>query len=166
MLLSILHYPDERLRIVAKPVHDFDHRLQILINDMLETMYQANGIGLAATQVGINLRVIVMDLSENRNEPITFINPSLSEISKETNAYEEGCLSVPNINEVVIRPKTVIINAKDIYGRDFTLPADGLLATCIQHEIDHLDGKVFIDRISKLKKSRIDDKIKKSKKNK
>ena len=163
MILEILHYPDERLRNVAKPVEVFDEKLRLIVEDMFETMYHAHGIGLAAIQVGIPLRVVTMDLTgQEKNQPVVFINPVLTNISSEINIYEEGCLSVPGINEKVERPKTVTINAQDINGKYFTLEADELLATCIQHEIDHLNGKVFIDRISRLKKSRIDDKIRKA----
>ncbi len=161
MILNILHYPDERLRIVAKPVVNFDNHLKSLCNDMIETMYKCEGIGLAATQVGVNLRIMVIDVSEQHNNPYIFINPSIIKVSQEINSYKEGCLSVPDIFEVVQRPSIVNINYVDINNSPLSLQADGLLATCIQHEIDHLNGKVFIDRISRLKKSRIDSKIKK-----
>ncbi len=165
MLLDILHYPDERLRNAAKPVEIFDDKLKKIVEDMFETMYNAHGIGLAAIQVGISLRVVTMDLTgQDKQQPVVFVNPMLTNISSEINVYEEGCLSIPGVNEKVERPKTVTINAQDINGNHFAIDADELLATCIQHEIDHLDGKVFIDRISRLKKSRIDDKIRKESK--
>jgi peptide deformylase len=159
MLLKVLHYPDERLRNIAQPVINFNDELKTLVQNMLETMYDLNGIGLAAIQVGVSLRVAVIDLTENNSKPQIFINPILSDFSVETNIYEEGCLSVPDIHEKVIRPKTLTIKAQDINGKEFTMHADELLATCIQHELDHLNGKVFIDRLSKLKKSMIDKKI-------
>ncbi|MFM2343775.1 MAG: hypothetical protein RLZZ210_383 [Pseudomonadota bacterium] len=165
MLLEILHYPDERLRNIAQPVTVFDDKIIQIVQDMFETMYHANGIGLAAIQVGIKLRIVTMDLTgSEKKKPVVFINPTLTNVSQETNVYEEGCLSVPGVNEKVERPKMVTINAYGMDGKPFSIEADELLSTCIQHEIDHLDGKVFIDRISRLKKSRIDEKIKKSSK--
>jgi peptide deformylase len=163
MLLEILHYPNPKLRNIAKNVAVFDETIAKLAADMLETMYHKNGIGLAAIQVGIALRIAVIDISEERNQAQIFINPTLTKISNEQNIYEEGCLSVPGIQEKVARPSIVSIQAQNLQGELFTVQADGLLATCIQHEIDHLNGKVFIDRISGMKKNIIDRKIKKYK---
>lgn len=159
-LLNILHYPDQRLHTVAKPVAEVDERIRTLVADMAETMYAANGIGLAATQVDVHERVVVMDLSEARNELRVFINPVITRKNGET-TYEEGCLSVPGIYDTVTRAETVTVEALDEYGRPYTLEADGLLAICIQHELDHLAGKVFIEYLSRLKQERIRTKLKK-----
>ncbi|EGV35084.1 peptide deformylase [Neisseria weaveri] len=159
-LLNILKYPDERLHIVAKPVAEIDDRIRTLVADMFETMYEANGIGLAATQVDVHERVVVMDLSEERNEPRVFINPIITHKDGET-TYEEGCLSVPGIYDTVTRAEHVIVEALDEKGQKFTLEADGLLAICIQHELDHLMGKVFVEHLSQLKQNRIKTKLKK-----
>lgn len=162
-LLTILHYPDPRLHTVAKPVTVFDEALQQQIDNMLETMYHANGIGLAATQVDFHQRVIVIDVSESRKEAIVLINPEFISKSGERE-YEEGCLSVPGIYDKVTRADTVTIRALDRQGKPFELQADELLATCIQHEIDHLDGKVFVQYLSGLKQNRIKSKLKKREK--
>ncbi|MDF0605655.1 peptide deformylase [Neisseriaceae bacterium TC5R-5] len=162
-LLNILHYPDARLHIVAKPVELFDTALQVQIEDMFETMYQAKGIGLAATQVDFHRRLIVMDVSEHKNERRVFINPVILEKEGET-VYEEGCLSVPGIYDNVTRAEFIKVRAQDGQGEFFELEADGLLAICIQHEIDHLDGKVFVEYLSQLKQSRIKSKLKKREK--
>lgn len=153
-VLDILVYPDQRLRQVAKPVESFDHDLHRLLDDMAETMYQAPGIGLAAIQVNVPRRAIVMDISEQRNELREFVNPRVVEKEGELES-EEGCLSVPDVYAPVKRAEAVIVEARDRRGEPFTLEAEGLLAVCIQHEIDHLDGKVFVDYLSRLKQERI-----------
>ena len=149
--LEILEFPDPRLRTVAKPVEKVDDELRKLIDDMIETMYDASGIGLAATQVNVHKRLLVMDLSEERNEPKVYINPQITPLTDELAPYEEGCLSVPGFYEKVKRAARVRINALDRDGNAFEVEADELLATCIQHEIDHLDGKLFVDYVSRLK---------------
>ena len=159
-LLNILQYPDERLHIVAKPVEKIDGRIKTLIADMFETMYEARGIGLAATQVDVHERVVVMDLSEEKNEPRVFINPLITHKNGET-SYEEGCLSVPGIYDTVTRAETVTVEALDENGKKFVLEAEGLLAICVQHELDHLMGKVFVEHLSQLKQNRIRTKLKK-----
>ncbi|KMN82374.1 peptide deformylase [Chromobacterium alkanivorans] len=162
-LLNILHYPDERLHTVAKPVEVFDEALQTQIDNMFETMYEAKGIGLAATQVDFHHRLVVMDISEERNERRVFINPEILSKDGET-VYEEGCLSVPGIYDKVTRAERVKVRALDRNGKPFELEADGLLAICIQHEIDHLDGKVFVEYLSQMKQTRIKTKLKKREK--
>ncbi|MDO4249590.1 MAG: peptide deformylase [Neisseria sp.] len=159
-LLNILKYPDERLHTVAKPVGEIDERIRTLVADMAETMYEARGIGLAATQVNVHERVVVMDLSEERNELRVFINPTITVREGET-TYEEGCLSVPGIYDTVTRAERITVEALDIDGKPFTLEADGLLAICVQHELDHLNGKVFVEHLSPLKQNRIKTKLKK-----
>lgn len=159
--LEILEFPDPRLRTVAKPVEKVDDELRKLIDDMFETMYAAPGIGLAATQVNVHQRLLVMDLSEEHNEPMVFINPQITPLTEELSPYEEGCLSVPGFYEKVPRPARVRINALDRDGNAFEVEADELLATCIQHEIDHLDGKLFVDYVSRLKRDRIKKKLEK-----
>ncbi|MCP2041470.1 peptide deformylase [Neisseria sp. HSC-16F19] len=159
-LLNILQYPDERLHTVAKPVAEVDERIRTLVADMAETMYAARGIGLAATQVDVHERVVVIDLSEERNELRVFINPIITHKNGET-TYEEGCLSVPGIYDTVTRAETITVEALDEHGKPFTLEADGLLAICIQHELDHLAGKVFVEYLSRLKQDRIKTKLKK-----
>jgi peptide deformylase len=158
--LSILHYPDPRLRKPALPVETVDDRVQNLVNDMLETMYAAPGIGLAATQVNVLKRIVVMDVSEHKNQPMIFINPALLVREGETE-MDEGCLSVPGFYETVQRAARVRVNALDRNGEPFDLDASGLLAVCIQHEIDHLDGKLFVDYLSALKRDRIRKKLEK-----
>jgi peptide deformylase len=158
--LTILHFPDERLRTVAKPVVHIDEPLQRLIDDMFETMYDAPGIGLAATQVDFHQRLLVIDISEENNEPLVFINPEILEKEGEEE-MDEGCLSVPGIYETVRRAERVKVRALDRQGNPFELAADGLLAVCIQHEIDHLDGKLFVDYLSILKRQRIKKKLEK-----
>ena len=160
-LLTILHYPDERLRTRAQPVTTVDATIQKLIDDMFETMYAAPGIGLAATQVNVHLRILVMDISEQRNQPLIFINPEILE-NQGTQEYEEGCLSVPGFYESVERSASIRVRALGRDGKSFELAAEGLLAVCIQHEIDHLDGKLFVDYLSQLKRSRIRKKLEKS----
>ena len=161
-LLTILEFPDPRLRTVAKPVETFDADLQTLIDSMFETMYQAPGIGLAATQVNVHKQLIVMDVSEEKDTPLVFINPRLEIIGEEEQSYDEGCLSVPGFYETVIRPKHVKIIAEDRHGETFTMEDDGLLAVCIQHEMDHLQGKLFVDYLSPLKRNRIKGKLEKA----
>jgi len=153
-LLNILVYPDSRLRTVAKPVEAVDHSVTTLVDDMAQTMYSAPGIGLAATQVNVPKRVIVMDLSENRNELIVFINPVIEALEGEIET-EEGCLSVPGIVAPVSRSERITVSALNREGKSFRLEASELLSVCIQHEIDHLNGKVFVDYLSRLKQGRI-----------
>jgi peptide deformylase len=160
-LLPILRYPDPRLHKVAKPVTVFDDRLKKLVADMAETMYDAPGIGLAATQVDIHERVIVIDTSETHDELQVFINPEILWASEEKQVYEEGCLSVPGIYDGVERPSRVKVRAFDAKGQAFEVDADGLLAVCIQHEMDHLLGKVFVEYLSPLKRNRIKQKLQK-----
>ena len=158
--LPILHYPDPRLRRRAAPVERVDERVRKLVDDMAETMYTAPGIGLAAIQVDVPLRVVVIDLSQERNELQVFINPQIIERDGEQ-VMEEGCLSVPGIYDEVTRAQHVRVRAIGRDGEPFEIEADGLLATCIQHEIDHLDGKVFVDYLSRLKQQRIRKKLEK-----
>ncbi len=162
-ILSILHYPDERLHTVAKPVQAVDARIKKLVADMAQTMYEARGIGLAATQVDVHEQVVVMDLSEEKNDLRVLINARITQREGET-SYEEGCLSVPGIFETVTRAERITVEALDIEGKPFTLEADGLLAICIQHELDHLQGKVFVEYLSNLKQNRIKTKLKKQEK--
>jgi len=159
-ILDILNYPDARLYSVAKPVSQVDSKIQRLIDDMAETMYDAPGIGLAATQVDAHLQIIVIDISETKNKLQVFINPKVV-TKKGTQEYEEGCLSVPGVYENVTRAESVVIEALDRNGKPFTLEADGLMAVCIQHEMDHLLGKVFVQYLSPLKQSRIKTKMQK-----
>lgn len=160
-LREILSFPDQRLRTVAKPVTEITEATRQLIDDMLETMYEANGIGLAATQINVHQRIIVMDLSEERDQPRVFINPEIKVVDEALHSYDEGCLSVPGFYEKIERPRLVIITAQDRDGNTFEEEASELLAVCIQHEIDHLDGKLFVDYLSNLKRDRIRDKLKK-----
>ena len=157
-ILDILVYPDERLRRVAKPVKSVDSRIQTLVKDMFETMYDANGIGLAATQVDVHEQIIVMDLSEDRNEPRVLINPQIIEKDGEQ-IYDEGCLSVPEYYAPVKRAEYIKITALDEQGEIYELETGGLLAVCIQHEMDHLAGKVFVDYLSRLKQDRVRKKL-------
>ena len=158
-LLPILCYPDPKLHKVAKPVSTVDARIQALVSDMLETMYDANGIGLAATQVNVHERVVVMDVSENRNEPIVLINPTITWMSPERVKGEEGCLSVPGIYDGVERAVAIKVTAQDVDGKLQEIEADGLFAVCVQHELDHLMGKVFVEYLSILKRGRIKTKL-------
>ena len=160
-LLPILEFPDSRLRKIASPVTVFDEKLEVLINDMFETMYDSQGIGLAATQVNVHKRLLVIDVSEAKDSPQVFINPSFEVIEDELSEYDEGCLSVPGFYETVSRPRRIKVQATDRTGAEFELEAEGILATCIQHEIDHLDGKLFVDYISALKRQRIRSKLEK-----
>lgn len=161
MILEILEYPDPRLRTIAKPVQTFDDKLQTLIDNMFETMYDAPGIGLAATQVNVHKQLLVMDLSDNRSEPRVFINPQLEVLEGEPEEMQEGCLSVPGFYENVCRINQVRIKALDRHGEPCEEVADGLLAVCIQHEVDHLNGKLFVDYLSSLKRTRIRKKLEK-----
>ncbi len=158
-ILDILEFPDPQLRNVAKPVDVVDDHIRNLVDDMLETMYEAQGIGLAATQVNVHKRVLVIDVSEERDQPLVFINPEIDVIDETLEGYQEGCLSVPGYYEEVTRPKQVKIKALNKEGDAFTMDAEGLLAVCIQHEIDHLNGKLFVDYISALKRDRIKKKL-------
>ena len=160
-ILHILEFPDPRLRTIAKAVERVDDDLRQLIDDMFETMYDAPGIGLAATQVNVHKRLVVMDLSEDKNEPLVFINPEFESLTDEVDQYQEGCLSVPGFYENVDRPQKVKIKALDRDGQPFELIAEGLLAVCIQHECDHLNGKLFVDYLSTLKRDRIKKKLEK-----
>ncbi len=157
-LLPILHYPDSRLHTKAKPVAKVDERIRQLIKDMAETMYEAPGIGLAATQVNVHERVIVMDVSEDRNELLALINPEIIERDGEQ-ISEEGCLSVPGVFDKVKRAEHVKVRALNERGEAFEMEAEGLLAVCVQHEIDHLEGKVFVEYLSQLKQGRIKSKL-------
>lgn len=160
-LLPILEFPDPRLRTVAKPIAEVTDDIRQLANDMLETMYAAPGIGLAATQIDRHIRLLVVDVSEDQSQPQVFINPRVEAISPETKPYDEGCLSVPGFYERVERPDHIRVHALDLSGQPHTIEADGLLSVCIQHEIDHLDGKLFVDYISALKRNRIKAKLEK-----
>lgn len=162
-LLNILHFPDPRLRTVAKPVSTFDAALEQFTDDLLETMYDAPGIGLAATQVDVHQRIIAVDVSEDRDQPHILINPQL-ELFGDSVESEEGCLSVPGFFEPVKRAERIVARAQNAKGESFELPAEGLLAICIQHECDHLDGKLFVDYLSGLKRNRIKKKLVKQQK--
>ncbi len=163
-ILNILHYPDPKLHKVAKPVAQVDGRIRQLVKDMAQTMYAAPGIGLAATQVDVHERVVVIDLSENQNELLVLINPEILSASEDLQVYEEGCLSVPGVYDEVKRAAQIRVRALDQHGQSREFDADGLLAVCIQHEIDHLNGKVFLQRLSTLKQTRIRSKILKQRK--
>ncbi|MCH1488438.1 MAG: peptide deformylase [Pseudomonadales bacterium] len=160
-ILDILEFPDPLLRTIARPVEQVDDPIRQLVADMLETMYHAEGIGLAATQVNVHKRVVVIDTSEDRNQPQVFINPRIKILNDATMEYQEGCLSVPGYYEKVERPSAIKIAALDTQGEKFILEPDGVLAVCIQHEIDHLNGKLFVDYISTLKRNRIKQKLQK-----
>ena len=158
--LNILHFPDPRLRTVARPVEEVDARIQQITDDMLETMYDAPGIGLAATQVDVHERIIVIDISESKDSPLILINPQITH-KEGIEVMEEGCLSVPGFYEPVERASRITMQALDREGNSYEIETDGLLAVCIQHEIDHLDGKVFVDYLSPLKQQRISKKLQK-----
>lgn len=162
-LLRILEYPDPRLKKVAQPVTRFDERLRKLAADMAETMYAAPGVGLAATQVDVHERLIVVDVSETKDKLHVLVNPEIVWASEETVVCEEGCLSVPGIYDEVRRPAKVRVRAQDVQGETFELDCEGLLAVCVQHEMDHLLGKVFVEYLSPLKQERIRTKLKKRK---
>ncbi|WP_111642189.1 peptide deformylase [Marinimicrobium alkaliphilum] len=159
--LEILEFPDPRLRNVAKPVEQVDDRIRQLIDDMFETMYAAPGIGLAATQVNVHKQIVVIDVSDTQSEPQVFINPEVEVLDQELGGYDEGCLSVPGFYETVERPRHVRVKALDRNGEPFVLEPQGLLAVCIQHELDHLNGKLFVDYISPVKRQRIRKKLEK-----
>jgi len=156
--LPIIEFPDPRLRTVARPVKDVDTRIRQLIDDMFETMYEAPGIGLAATQVDVHERLLVLDVSEDKSYPMVFINPEILS-SEGSQVYQEGCLSVPGIYADVKRAENIVVRALDRDGQSFELNADGLLAVCIQHEMDHLAGKVFVDYLSPLKRELVRKKL-------
>ena len=156
--LPIIEFPDPRLRTVARPVREVDTRIRKLIDDMFETMYEAPGIGLAATQVDVHERLLVLDVSEDKSYPMVFINPEILS-SEGSQVYQEGCLSVPGIYADVKRAETIVVRALDRDGQSFEISADGLLAVCIQHEMDHLAGKVFVDYLSPLKRELVRKKL-------
>lgn len=160
-ILNILEFPDPKLRTKAQPVTEFDANIKQLVADMFETMYAAPGVGLAATQVDVHRRVIVIDVSEEQNQPLVFINPEVEVLDDVLHDYDEGCLSVPGFYESVTRPEHIRVVAQDAEGKSFEMQPEGLLAVCIQHEIDHLDGKLFVDYLSSLKRQRIRKKLEK-----
>jgi peptide deformylase len=160
-ILTILEFPDPRLRTRARPVVEVDDRIRQLVDDMFETMYEAPGIGLAATQINVHERVVVMDISEERDQPLVFINPEVEVLGDETRDFDEGCLSVPGFYETVARPENIRVKALDREGQPFEMEPDGLLAVCIQHELDHLEGKLFVDYLSPVKRQRIRQKLEK-----
>ncbi|MGM0564714.1 MAG: peptide deformylase [Pseudomonadota bacterium] len=162
-LLDILHFPDPRLRQPCRPVEQVDDDIRQLVDDMFETMYEAPGIGLAAIQVNVHQRLLVTDVSEDQSEPLVFINPEIIEADG-VEVTQEGCLSVPGFYEEVERAEHIVVRALDRQGESFELSCDGLQAVCIQHEIDHLDGKLFVDYLSPLKRTRIQKKLEKLKK--
>ncbi len=160
-LLNVLCYPDPRLHKVAKPVAQVDARIKKIVADMADTMYEAPGVGLAATQVDIHERIVVIDVSDEQNDLMVFINPEIIWSSPEKKSWREGCLSVPEFYDEVERPAQVRVKALDVDGKEFEIDADGLLAVCLQHELDHLQGKVFVEYLSILKRTRISQKLKK-----
>jgi peptide deformylase len=160
-LLTVLCYPDPRLHKVAKPVAQVDTRVKKIVADMADTMYEAPGVGLAATQVDIHERIVVIDVSDEQKELMVFINPEIIWASAETKSWREGCLSVPEFYDEVERPAQIRLKALDLDGKEFEIEADGLLAVCLQHELDHLQGKVFVEYLSLLKRTRISQKMKK-----
>ena len=160
-LLPILEFPDPRLRTVAKPVMEVTDSHRVLIKNMLETMYDAPGIGLAATQVNIHERILVIDISEDKSEPRVFINPVVDILDPELGEYDEGCLSVPGFYDTVTRPQRIRVTAMNEHGETFEEELTGLMAICLQHEIDHLEGKLFVDYLSPLKRNRIRKKLEK-----
>jgi peptide deformylase len=160
-LLNVLCYPDPRLHQVAKPVAQVDARIKKIVADMADTMYEAPGVGLAATQVDIHERIVIIDISDEQNDLKVFINPEIIWSSPEKKSWREGCLSVPDFYDEVERPSQVRVKALDVDGKEFELEADGLLAVCLQHELDHLQGKVFVAYLSILKRTRISQKLKK-----
>ena len=157
--LKILIFPDPKLRKVAKKIDKFDKSLEILAQNMLQTMYEAEGIGLAATQVDVHIRLVVMDLSEERNEPRVFVNPEYTILDKSPFTYEEGCLSIPGFNEEISRPSKILLKWQDLQGNFHEEKPDGIFTVCAQHEIDHLDGKLFVDYLSPIKRDRIRKKL-------
>ncbi|GMU45957.1 MAG: peptide deformylase [Porticoccaceae bacterium] len=161
-ILTILEFPDSRLRKVAEPVTAIDDAIRRLADDLLETMYAAPGVGLAATQVNVHRRVVAIDVSETRNQPLVFINPEIEVLDATLCDYDEGCLSVPGFYEKVSRPERIRVRALDRDGQPLVMEPQGLLAVCLQHEVDHLDGKLFVDYLSPLKRQRIRQKLAKS----
>ncbi len=159
--LKILIFPNPKLRRVAKKIDKFDKSLEMLSKNMLKTMYEAEGIGLAATQVDIHIRLVVMDLSEERNEPRVFVNPEYTILDKSPFTYEEGCLSIPGFNEEISRPSKILLKWQDLQGKFHEEKPDGIFTVCAQHEIDHLDGKLFVDYLSPIKRDRIRKKLEK-----
>ena len=157
--LKILIFPNPKLRKVAKKIDKFDKSLEILAQNMLKTMYEANGIGLAATQVDVHIRLVVMDLSEERNDPRVFVNPEYTILDKSPFTYEEGCLSIPGFNEEISRPSKILLKWQDLQGNLHEEKPDGIFTVCAQHEIDHLDGKLFVDYLSPIKRDRIRKKL-------
>ena len=157
--LKILIFPDPKLRKVAKKIDKFDKSLEILAQDMLQTMYEAEGIGLAATQIDVHVRLVVMDLSEERNDPRVFVNPEYTILDKSLFTYEEGCLSIPGFNEEISRPSKILLKWQDLQGNFHEDKPDGIFTVCAQHEIDHLDGKLFVDYLSPIKRDRIRKKL-------
>ena len=157
--LKILIFPDPKLRKVARKIDKFDKSLEMLSKNMLKTMYEAEGIGLAATQVDIHIRLVVMDLSEERNEPRVFVNPEYTILDKSPFTYEEGCLSIPGFNEEISRPSKILLKWQDLQGNFHEEKPDGIFTVCAQHEIDHLDGKLFVDYLSPIKRDRIRKKL-------
>ena len=157
--LKILIFPDPKLRKVARKIDKFDKSLEMLSKNMLKTMYEAEGIGLAATQVDIHIRLVVMDLSEQRNEPRVFVNPEYKILDKSPFTYEEGCLSIPGFNEEISRPSKILLKWQDLQGNFHEEKPDGIFTVCAQHEIDHLDGKLFVDYLSPIKRDRIRKKL-------
>ena len=157
--LKILIFPNPKLRKVAKKIDKFDKSLEMLSKNMLKTMYEAEGIGLAATQVDIHIRLVVMDLSEERNEPRVFVNPEYTILDKSPFTYEEGCLSIPGFNEEISRPSKILLKWQDLQGNFHEEKPDGIFTVCAQHEIDHLDGKLFVDYLSPIKRDRIRKKL-------
>ncbi len=157
--LKILIFPDPKLRKVAKKIDKFDKSLEILSQDMLQTMYEAEGIGLAATQIDVHVRLVVMDLSEERNDPRVFVNPEYTILDKSPFTYEEGCLSIPGFNEEISRPSKILLKWQDLQGNFHEDKPDGIFTVCAQHEIDHLDGKLFVDYLSPIKRDRIRKKL-------
>ena len=158
-VLKILIFPDQRLRTVAKEVLVIDDEIKVLVSNLLETMYEGNGIGLSATQVNIHKRILVVDVSEEEDSPLVLINPKIKVLNKEEKIYSEGCLSVPGFFEEVSRPSKINTTALNIEGERFTIMATDLLAVAVQHEMDHLDGKIFVDFLSNLKRQRIKSKL-------
>ena len=157
--LRILIFPDPKLRKIASEIKIFDKSLENLAENMLETMYKANGIGLAATQVDVHVRLVVMDLSDERNEPRVFVNPEYTIIDKSPFTCEEGCLSIPGFNEEISRPSKILLKWQDLQGHFHKLEPEGIFTVCAQHEIDHLDGKLFVDYLSAIKRDRIRKKL-------
>ena len=161
-LLEILEYPDPRLRTVAKPVAEVNDEIRKIVDDMLETMYHAKGVGLAATQVDIHQQIVVMDMSEEGDDPLVLINPGYEAIGEDKSELQEGCLSVPGFYELLDRFDKVRLTALNRDGEEYTLELDGLAAVCVQHELDHLKGKLFIDALSRMKQDRIRKKLEKN----